>query len=206
MSIEQYEYLDTSLHQMLLIIRQSVAEEQDRPDTPVPPIQQVVTQERTGRRGRPRIEINQPLLQLSLTLRNPAQIAPVIGASTRTIARRAVEYGLRPLQPPVAIRSQDENGAIITTYPGRRASHYLSDDELEGMMSEALTLFPNFGRKMLQGYFKGKGHKVPIDRVRQAFERVNGARAEFGQRRIERRTYKVAGPNSLWHHDGHHSE
>jgi hypothetical protein len=41
--------------------------------------------------------------------------------------------------------------------------------------------------------------------IRGPFSRVNGLGAESGRPRIERRVYKVAGPNSLWHHDGYHS-
>jgi hypothetical protein len=58
---------------------------------------------------------------------------------------------------------------------------------------------------MLSGYLLSLGFRVTRDDIVAAFRRVNGAPARFGHPPIVRRVYKVAGPNSLWHHDGHHS-
>jgi hypothetical protein len=190
---------------MLRILRERIEAAHDVPDQATVPAQQLVTRARTGRRGRPRIEINQQYLQLSLDHEPSTQIAPVIRASTRTIARRAVEYGIRQPGAPVAVRTVDAEGNAHITYPGRTARHTLSDDEMDALMREALTIFPSFGRQMLDGFFKGRGHKVPRSQISASFLRVNGTGPEFGQPRIQRRVYRVAGPNSLWHHDGHHS-
>jgi hypothetical protein len=205
MSPEQFEYLNQNLNTMLSVIRDAINTAQDRPDQVELPAQQVVTRVLTGRRGRPRIEINQQYLAGALDLRNPAHIAPIIEASRRTIFRRAVDYGIRPPGQPVAIRVADENGQIQTRYLGRQSRCTMSNDEIDMLMRRTLTLFPNFGREMLSGYFRGLGHTIPRQRVRESFDRVNGPGAEIGRRRIQRRVYKVAGPNSLWHHDGHHS-
>ncbi|KAG8941496.1 hypothetical protein FRC03_004468 [Tulasnella sp. 419] len=48
------------------------------------------------------------------------------------------------------------------------------------------------------------GHRVPVRRIRESLYRVDPVRRVFGRVKIKRRTYKVPGPNSLWHHDGQH--
>jgi hypothetical protein len=58
---------------------------------------------------------------------------------------------------------------------------------------------------MLCSYLQSQGFYVTRQRIIDSFLRVNGAPAEFGRQRIERRPYSVPGPNSLWHHDGNHS-
>jgi hypothetical protein len=202
---DTYEYLNNSLNEMLCILRERIEAASDVPDQSTVPAQQLVTRVRTGRRGRPRLEINQQYLQLSMDHEPTTEIAPVVGASTRTIARRAVEYGIRQPGTPVAIRTVDANGSPQVAYPGRTARRTLSNEAMDALMQEALTIFPSFGRQMLDGFFKARGHKVTRTQISASFQRVNGTGPEFGQPRIQRRVYKVAGPNSLWHHDGHHS-
>lgn len=190
---------------MLRILREKIEAARDIPDRAVMPVQQLVAPVRTGQRGRPRLEINSHFLQLSLDHQPSTQIARSLGTSARTIARRAVEYGIRPPGEPVALQATDETGRHQVKYSGRKSRCTITNDELDALMRQALTIFPSFGRQMLDGFFKGQGHKIPRQRISEAFQRVNGTGPEFGQRRIERRVYKVAGPNSLWHHDGHHS-
>ncbi|KAG8810735.1 hypothetical protein FRC19_004350 [Serendipita sp. 401] len=197
-----YDYLYKNLNKMLSIIREKISQAQDRPDQP---IQELVSRIQTRRRGRPRLEIQPDFLAVTLQHRTPAHVSTVLRASARTISRRAVDYGIRPPGLPVAVRVQDESGRTRTTYPGRKISPSLSDGDLDSMMQEALSIFPDFGREMLRGHFRGRGHQVSRARIRASFERVNGAGAEFGRPRIQRRVYTVSGPNSLWHHDGHHS-
>lgn len=59
---------------------------------------------------------------------------------------------------------------------------------------------------MITGHIRQMGHHIPRERIRAAYERVNGAPAGLTARLIGRRVYRVAGPNSLWHHDGQHGE
>ena len=52
---------------------------------------------------------------------------------------------------------------------------------------------------------KHMGYHIPRSHLEASYARVHGAPANvFGVRRIERRVYKVPGPNSLWHHDRQH--
>ncbi|KIY61682.1 hypothetical protein CYLTODRAFT_325120, partial [Cylindrobasidium torrendii FP15055 ss-10] len=56
----------------------------------------------------------------------------------------------------------------------------------------------------ITGHLRHLGLTVPRERIREAYERVMGAPASLVNRSITRRVYRVAGPNSLWHHDGQH--
>jgi hypothetical protein len=68
-----------------------------------------------------------------------------------------------------------------------------------------LEMFPNFGQSMMAGSLRVEGLNIPRQRVRDSYDRIQGGpTARFGQRHIHRRAYQVAGPNSLWHHDGQH--
>lgn len=130
-----------------------------------------------------------------------------LAASASTIRRRAVEYGVRSPGLPVTRRMAGDNGEVRTIYSGRqRRPRQLSMEDLDGHLTEALTLFPHFGRAMLSGYLAALGYRVPREDVLASFQRVNGPPARFGRIPIQRRVYKVPGPNSLWHHDGHHSK
>ena len=57
----------------------------------------------------------------------------------------------------------------------------------------------------MSGYLKDKGITVPCARVRQALSEVDpdGTASRWG-RTVTRRQYGVAGPNKIWHMDGHH--
>jgi hypothetical protein len=171
------------------------------------PITYLAQPVRTGRPGRPRIEINSGFLRLALESSGSTSLARSnIAASRSTISRRAIDYGIRARGLPVSIQVPVADGGVHTVYPGRqRQPRQLSPDQLDGHIKDALTLFPHFGRSMLSGYLRSLGFRVTRDDIVAAFRRVNGAPARFGHLPIERRVYKVAGPNSLWHHDGHHS-
>ncbi|KAF9050909.1 hypothetical protein BDP27DRAFT_668555 [Rhodocollybia butyracea] len=80
----------------------------------------------------------------------------------------------------------------------------LSDDELDAVIGHILEVFPAFGRRMIAGHLRHLGHSVPRARIRLSYERVTGSPAFLTARPIERWRYHVAGPNSLWHHDGQH--
>ena len=55
------------------------------------------------------------------------------------------------------------------------------------------------------GYLSSRGCVVTRAMAWQAMARIRGITMPFGQRRITRRMYSVAGPNSLTHHDEYHS-
>ncbi|CAG7848143.1 SubName: Full=Uncharacterized protein {ECO:0000313/EMBL:CCA76101.1} [Serendipita indica DSM 11827] len=201
---DDLDYLLENLDYLLRSLHTKIATIVDQPD--IAPARVLTHIAGTGQRGRPRIEIQCEFLVAATELRRPADIAPVVNVSTRTVRRRQLEAGVRQPGLPVSIQRADDTGQRVTMYPGHRSQSQLelTDQNLDELMREGLTLFPAFGQQMQDGFLRSRGFRVPRERIRSAFLRVNGAPAEFGRRRIERRKYNVAGPNSLWHHDGHH--
>jgi hypothetical protein len=204
--VDLFNYFIENISSLVSILQEAIDAATDMPR--VIPSENLVTHQRTGRRGRPRIQFNETFLATALDLRSPADIAPVVGASSRTVRREALRMGLRAAGAPVYVDNTDADGNQVRIFQGRQSvsSAELSDAQLDVLIHEALTLFPDFGRAMISGFLKSKGHDVPRRRIKASFERVNGPPAEFGRRRIERRKYQVPGPNSMWHHDGHHSK
>ncbi|GBE88207.1 hypothetical protein SCP_1300210 [Sparassis crispa] len=81
----------------------------------------------------------------------------------------------------------------------------MSDVQLDRAVGDILQVFPEFGRKMIDGHLKSQGHNVPRNCVEDSYAHVHGAPAIFGSRRpLVRRKYSVPGPLSLVHHDGQH--
>ncbi|CAC5410041.1 unnamed protein product [Mytilus coruscus] len=66
-------------------------------------------------------------------------------------------------------------------------------------------LSPQLGYRSIQAHVKIKGHTCQENMIRDAIVRVDPAGTAFRwSDTIHRRTYRVAGPNSLWHIDGNH--
>jgi hypothetical protein len=193
-----------SLNDMIQHLETASHLSRDPPDAP--PII-TSTSERTGRPGRPRIAIDPDLLATAINLRGPTHLAGIFNCAPRTIRWRALEHQLVKPCPPVYVDYIQEDGSITRIYASNSTSNSLSDDELDLVVSYILDAFPSFGRRMIDGHLKHLGHKIPRARVRESYVRVHGApRGAFGPYRIQRRVYKVAGPNSLWHHDGQHGQ
>jgi hypothetical protein len=177
----------------------------DPPDAPPVVTARLV---HTGKRGRPRKELDLDILATGLSLRHgPTLLAPIFGCDPRTIRRRALEHGLVQPGNPVYV-DREEGGQTFRVYTSSTgAVSPLSDAELDVLVGEILTAFPNFGRRMIQGRLEHLGHHVPRERVRASYNRVHGPPPTFfGSRRIKRRVYSVPGPNSLCHHDGQHGK
>ena len=160
---------------------------------------------RTGRRGRPKVQPDPTLFSASIQLRTLTCLAPLYGCSSRTLRRRALEYGFASPGPPLRHQTSDTLPSQVII-PVANSLPTLSDNELDHLIAEILHRFPYFGRRMIAGSLAASGHKVPRDRIRLAYLRVHGAPAIFGGRRIHRKRYKVPGANSLWHHDGQHGK
>lgn len=160
----------------------------------------------TGRRGRPRIEIDENFLAFALDLRGPTGIAPVTQTSGRTVRRRALDYGLlEPAAPVYMDHTDPATGDTRRTYTSTTAPvSILTDAELDDTMHHILEVFPAFGRRMIQGYLRQMGERVPTERVRQSYSRVHGPPVSYNNTPTGRQVYRVAGPNSLSHHDGQH--
>ena len=62
------------------------------------------------------------------------------------------------------------------------------------------------GYSMVRGHLREMGVNVQRDRIRASIARVDPLNCRLRWATVvSRRSYSVAGPNSLWHIDGHHS-
>lgn len=165
----------------------------------------VASPRRTGKRGRPRCEINPEFLAAAIKLRPLTKIAPVAGCSPRTIRRRLLEHQLAQAgNPPITIERQDDGSTHRVHHIQPASSNRLTNAELDAQVSNVLQAFPNFGRTMIKGALANAGHNVSISRITKSYARVHGTPGGFGRRAIHRKVYNVPGANSLWHHDGQH--
>lgn len=190
---------------MVSDLEQAKERSADHPDAP--PINPVVAIH-TGRRGRPRLEINSDVLETAMQFGGPTALSNVFGVSSRTVRRRALESGLSEPGEPVYVEFTGNDGVVSRFYTSSTASQStLSDDQLDTTMLQILTHYPTLGRRMIDGQLRYLGIIVPRARIQESYARVHGPPvAAFGIRRIMRRVYKVQGYNSLAHHDGQHGK
>ena len=81
----------------------------------------------------------------------------------------------------------------------------ISDQELDAIVSTIKHTFPNCGNKQLQGHLLSQGYRVQQQRIRDAQRRIDPEGSVIRRLRvINRREYRVAAPQSLWHMDGNH--
>ena len=141
---------------------------------------------RSGRVGRPSYLLSEEVLQ---HLRSSDFTWPKIGQMFLvlrwTLRRRIVEYGL-----------EEMTGFSMV-------SDAQLDNLVECFMCDHGTLV---GYSLESRHLRSLGLRVQRDRIRESI-----ANADPGNSRIRwavvisSRAYSVAGPNSLWHIDGHHS-
>ncbi|KAF7972608.1 hypothetical protein HWV62_17426 [Athelia sp. TMB] len=200
---EEYGRLQTNVNSMVAQLDAACYRSTDDPDGPSLVVAKRV---RTGKRGRPRLHIDPAFLREALSLRGPTGIAPVLACCSRTVRRRAIEHGLVVPARPVFQATVLPDGNITRSYnvPAAQPPPAISDEALDAMVLDVLTVFPAFGRSMLAGHLAARGQSVHRDRLRASYIRVHGAPVAWGNRVIDRRGYNVAGANSLWHHDGQH--
>lgn len=181
--------------------------ENEAMDPPAPGLQ--VSCRVKGRVGRPRVEIDRNYLGSALQVRGPYQLAEAMKCSPRTIRRRALEYGLADPAPPVFQTIENPDGTISRSWfsssTPTRSAIAEEPNALDDIVRAALQTFPNIGRQKLDGVLKARGYRIPRERLRESYVRVHGAPARFARPLLERRSYYVPAPNSLWHHDGNHS-
>lgn len=201
---DEYAILQQSIADMVTQLDAACHQSSDLPDAPSIMVSYSST---TGKRGRPRTEINPEFLSHALELRGPTHLAPVFGCSSRTVRRRALEHGLAQAGEPVYRDQEQPDGAVMRTFTSStRPVSNLTDQQLDSLITDILEVFPAFGRRMITGRLKTAGHHVPRERIAASFLRVHGSPGVFGDRSIHRKVYKVTGANSLAHHDGQHGK
>ena len=97
-------------------------------------------------------------------------------------------------------RRMNESGISTSSYSD------ICDADLDAIVHDTQSRFPNMGLRLIHGHLMSIGIKIKRERLRESVKRVDPFRCSLRWRQIiSRRTYSVAGPNSLWHIDGHHS-
>lgn len=104
-------------------------------------------------------------------------------------------------QMPIQTTELQENRRIIS-YTGPLSS--ITDEELDSLILQLRQNFVRAGITMLHGMLRRLGYRIPRSRIQQSLYRIDPVQRIFSRIRIRRRTYNVAGPNALWHHDGQH--
>ncbi|KAJ6525013.1 hypothetical protein B0H19DRAFT_1085131 [Mycena capillaripes] len=142
---DEYATLQTSVSAMVSDLDLACHESLDPPDAaPLVVARRILT----GRRGRPRVEIDVQFLRAALELRGPTGIAPEAGL---------VEPGAPVFQPQVNAQGVVEIVHRSTAPPVSN----ISDAELDLLVTVTLEIFPQFGRRMIRGHLKSQGYRVP---------------------------------------------
>jgi len=113
------------------------------------------------------------------------KIAQMLLVSRWTLRHRIVEYGLEEITGFSMISDAQLNNLV------------------ERFMSDHGTLV---GYSLVSGHLRSLGRRVPRDQIRESIGHVDPGNSRVCWAVvISRRAYSVAGPNSLWHIDRHHS-
>ena len=133
----------------------------------------------TTTQGRPKLLIPQEQLEGLRSLGfSWVAIAKMLGVSERTVRRRKEEYNMSS-----------------STY----LFSEISDGEIDEFMKFILQVSPNSGERMIIGWFRGRGIRVPRWRIRESVARVDPISRDLRRRTVTtRRIYSVPTPNSLW--------
>ncbi|KAJ3967382.1 hypothetical protein EV361DRAFT_807393 [Lentinula raphanica] len=179
----------------------------------------VLNWEHTGSVGRPRAVINPNFLRWAHNHRSTTGITDFLGLSRRTVRRALLEHGIVtpggvPFENQASVEenaSNDipevfhpdiENAASLIQSSSRNSN--MSNDTLDSFVCLLWAHYPRAGIQILHGMLRRLGQIVPYDNIRHSLIRVDPVHRVFDRIRIRRRCYTVPGPNSLWHHDGHH--
>lgn len=200
--VQEFVDLKASVRDMIIELDNAAHRSSDPYNGPPVP---VVAKVKTGRRGRPRHEINPDFLRHALEMGTQADITTAVHSSARTVWRCILEQRLRdPGVTPFTVEVDDNGGLTQVHHVQPRVDATLSDDALDRLVARTLQDFPNLGRSMIRGVLKSGGHDIPTKRITASYTRVHSTGGRFGRRAIHRHEYNVPGANPLWHHDGQH--
>lgn len=132
-----------------------------------------------GTVGRPRYDISERMIWAMRSIGfRWVSIAKMLMVSERTLRRRRIELGWTV---------------------GDSEFSDISDQDLDEVVRDIVSLTPNAGETMTFGALRGRGLRVQRHRVRESINRVDPVgRALRRQRTIIRRIYNVPSPNFLW--------
>jgi hypothetical protein len=153
-------------------------------------IPQPVHQAHTGKRGRPRKNVDPKVLHEAFQTgrRIPTSVlASILGISRATLHARKDEMG------------------INSGYSD------ISDDDLDSLIQEYRQEHPTAGRSYIIGHLRAahslrlQRHRVvaSVDRIDQLGQGLQAIEQPVGEKK-QRTRYHVPRPNALWHIDGHH--
>ncbi|KAJ7242125.1 hypothetical protein C8J57DRAFT_1084558 [Mycena rebaudengoi] len=167
-SPSEYATMETSINTMVDQLDEARHLSSDPPEGT-----SLVVSTRTLTGGRPRVDIDPSFLSQALALRGTTHLENIFNCSARTIRRRALEYGIADPGHPVYTDTPLADGSSVRTYSSSApAVSTLTDEELDTILTDILTVFPDFGRRMISGCLKAAGHRVPRDRIRASYIRI----------------------------------
>ena len=145
---------------------------------------------------------------------------PAVPSNTENLANENLEIAIPLddiLEPDIPLPQhlpqdiQETVGQLSTPSRSPVAHTYyhhstISNQDLDDLIIRLRIHFRGAGIRMISGMLLRLGHRVQQARIRESLLRIDPVRRVFERIRIRRRTYNVAGPNALWHHDGQHGE
>ena len=144
-----------------------------------------VTTVPTGRPGRPRKVISEPILREMFRPGRNIKISQA--AKALRVHRHTVKKYLQSYR----VRKQD--------------SLQISAEELDTLVREFKQHRPMTGLGYLRGHLLQLGWRIQRDRLLASISRVDGIRKALRKNStIKRRQYVSSRPNAVWHIDGHH--
>ena len=118
---------------------------------------------------------------------------------------RQVSHGVRS---PICFWFQDGHCSVVE-FNLQEVTGFsdLSDDELDVIVARFMRNHGTLvGYSLVCSHLRSIGIRVQRDRIRKSIARFDPVNSRIRWATvIARRSYRVAGPNSLWHIDGHHS-
>lgn len=145
-----------------------------------------VTTERSGRRGRPRKDINIDLLR---EIANPKRRIP--------LTKMAKKLGVHRHTLRSKLKENNMDTAFST----------ISNNDLDGLIKSYRESHSECGQQYIIGFLRQQGLRVQTSRVRASLARIDRLGQTLRRQKMEktkRRQYQVPRPNALWHIDGHH--
>lgn len=203
---QDYDTLQESLVDMAACINGAItASADDMAANPIP----LAQLEERRRPGRPRINIDKNWLSYAsqgLTLKD---IGEQVHCSARTVRRRLLDYDLAEPAPPVIQEVVRPDGTHTKEWHPTGPTRFdfkEQPERLDELVEGVINRFSKYSIQFVRAALRTHGHRVARDDIQASLTRVRRLQPRFVNRPIERRVYSVPEVNSLWHHDGNHSQ